>query len=173
MEKIVSAEDLHKLPHKYQVVFAVFCAEQVIGLARKQDKEVCLRAIEVAKRWLRGEVSEEECRVAGDYAYAAGYAAAYAIDAGAAGAARATGAAHAAGAAGAAAYAAACVGYAAGVGYAAHAAANAARAATCVGGACAGGAVAGKYKNKVAEEQWNYYYELLNLDSNLEKILVG
>jgi hypothetical protein len=149
MEKIVSAEDLHKLPHRYRVMFAIFCAEQVVDLVREQDKEVCVKAIDTAKRLLKGEVSKEECRAATNAAYAAAYAAsdAYACAAGYA-TVYAGGAACAADAAGCAAYAAACAANA----YAFH---------------------ADKNENKVIKEQWNYYNELLNLDENLEKILVG
>jgi hypothetical protein len=141
MEKIVSAEDLNKLPHRYQVMFAIFCTEQVVDLVREQDREVYVKALDTSKRWLRGEVSEEECRVAGDYAYArtAGCAACAAI--------------YAANAASTATYAAIY-------------AANTARAARA-------GVYAGKNETSLVKEQWDYYYELLNLDSNLEKILVG
>jgi hypothetical protein len=146
MVKIVSTEDLNKLPHRYQVMFAVFCAEQVVGLVKEQYRETCLKTIDTAKKWLRGEVSTEECIAAGDYAAArtAGCATGYA------------------GAAASAAYAAA---YASGTGgaYAAAYAANAAGDA----------AYADNNENKVVKEQWNYYHELLNLDSTLEKILVG
>jgi hypothetical protein len=158
MEKIVSTVYLNKLPHRYQVMFAIFCAEQVIGLVREQDREVCLKAIEVAKRWLRGEVSEEECKAAAGYASA-------------------TGANAAAYASGAAPYAAHAAARAARAAYASVNAADAAFAAIYAAGAAdiahAAGGYADKNRNKVIKEQWGYYNELLNLDENLEKILVG
>jgi hypothetical protein len=152
MEKIVSAEDLHKLPHKYQVMFAVFCAEQVVGLIREQDREVCVKAIEVTKKWLRGEVSKEECRAAANAAYTT-YAAVRAARAAAGAAcAAATYAAHATYTTYTAGSAACTAIYAANAIYAFH---------------------AGENRNNLVKEQWNYYYELLNLDETLEKILVG
>jgi hypothetical protein len=156
MVKTVSAEDLRKLPHRYQVMFAVFCAEQVIGLVKEQDRKVCLKAIEVTRGWLRDEVTTEECKAVARAAHAA----TCAIDA-----------AHAIYATCAAGYAAA----AAGGGYAACAADAAAAAYTAytADAAYAYAFHAGKNRNKVIKEQWNYYYDLLNLDENLEKILVG
>ena len=137
--EVVSKKDLAKLSHRYQVMFAVFCAEQVIHLVDPKCKEICLKAIGAAKGWIRGEATAEECRAAAyDAAYDAATAAAYDARA----------------AANAAANAAA---------YDARAAAYAARAA----------AYAKKDKKKIVKQQWDYYSELLNLDENLEKILVG
>jgi hypothetical protein len=107
---MVTKEMLDKLDHKMQVMFAVFCAKQVIDLVDAKNKEVCLKAIEAAEGFVEGKVSKEECSAAAAAAYAiarayadAAYAAAYAAYAAAAYAA----AAAAAYAADAAAYAAA------------------------------------------------------------------
>jgi hypothetical protein len=167
MENTVSAEDLRKLPHRYQVMFAVFCAEQVVGLIRERDKEICSKALETTKRWLRGEVSTEECRAAaraagcriGGYASHAAFAAAGAAGDAAHAAIYTTNAA--ANAARSYAYAAAYASGAGGAYAAAYAAVNAAR------------GYAGKNETTLVKEQWDYYNELLNLDENLEKILVG
>lgn len=79
---------LDKLNHKMQVMFAVFCAKQVIDLVDAKYKEACLKAIEAAEGFVEGRVSKEECYAA---AYAAANAAGYA-----AGAANTAGAANAA-----------------------------------------------------------------------------
>jgi hypothetical protein len=102
--KQISKEDLEKLNHNKQILFACFCAEQVMHLVKESDKEVCLRAIKVAYLFLEGKATKEDCQVAASTAYAsAAFAAAYAS----ASAAFAAAAAYAAYAASAAAYAAA------------------------------------------------------------------
>lgn len=82
--------DIEKLPYRFQISFAIFCAEQVLHLVREQDVSVCLRAVQVAHLFLEGKTSQEECsaaayaaanaaNAANAAAYAA-YAAAYAAD---------------------------------------------------------------------------------------------
>ena len=60
-------EWLEKLPHRSQVMFAVFCAKQertswkwqVVGLWEDEgDEEIALATIE---RWLEGTATQEEC----------------------------------------------------------------------------------------------------------------
>ena len=67
---------------RQNVVFAIYAAEQVIDIFEKEvpGEERPRASIETAKRWLKGEATEEECRVAADAAYASSayYAAAYA-----------------------------------------------------------------------------------------------
>ena len=103
----LTKQDLEKLPHKFQTMFAVFCAKQVFHLISEKDKNVYLKAIEAAEGFIEGTVSKDAANAAANAASAA-YTAAYA-------------AANAANAAGSAAYTAA---YAAA--NAAYAAANAA-----------------------------------------------
>ena len=93
-------EDLLKLSHKFQVSFALFCANQVKHFWK--DIPEAVKAIEITERWLVGEATKEECASA---AYAAD--AANAAYAAAAASAAAYAAYSAASAANAAAYAAA------------------------------------------------------------------
>ena len=79
-----STQDLSKLSHRFQVRFAIFCANQVKHLWA-QDKR-CVSAVETAERWLVGEATQEECREAAYVAasaatYAAAHAATYAATA--------------------------------------------------------------------------------------------
>ena len=68
--KQLTKEDLNKLPHKFQVAFALFCAKQVAHLIDTKDKEVCDNCIEIVEAYLEGKASKEDCeRVA--YAAAA------------------------------------------------------------------------------------------------------
>jgi hypothetical protein len=101
-------------------------------------------AVEVVERWLEGKASREECKTAGGDAYAAA-AAGYAAAA-----------AHAAYAAGDAAYA-----YAAAA-YAAYAAA-----------AYAAYAAGEDTREKLLQQQWDYYDQLLNEDRYFEEIVLG
>ncbi len=87
----LTREEISKLPHRKQVMFALFCAEQVTHLLNKDTKVSALKAIEVTKLWLEGKATLEECRAAAHAACAAAYAAdaaayaaAYAADADAA-----------------------------------------------------------------------------------------
>ena len=73
--KPVTNEELNKLPHKYQVMFAVFCVEQVTKYLDDKTRELALKAIAVTKLWLEGKASVEDCMKAADAAYAAAYAA--------------------------------------------------------------------------------------------------
>jgi hypothetical protein len=170
--EVITSDYLNKLPHKLQVYFAVFCAKQVTHLLSDKNRDVSLKAIAIAELWLEGKATSEECRKAAvasyagyaAYAAAAGYAAAYAADAAGAGY-----AAEAADAAAAAGYAADAAGYA----YAADAAGYAAYAAEAAGYADAAGYAAyAADKQKIISEQWDYYYELLNIDENLERVML-
>jgi hypothetical protein len=132
---------IDKLDHKMQVMFAIFCAKQVIDLVDASHKEVCLKAIEAAEGFVEGKVSKEECYAAGYAASAAGYAASAAASA--------------------AGYAAGCAaGYAAGcaAGYAA-------------GYAAASAAFLTFAKKGVEQEQIRYYNELLNFDKIVEEMM--
>jgi len=144
---------LDKLDHKMQVMFAIFCAKQVIDLVDANYKEACLKAIEATEGFVEGRVSKEECYAA---AYAAGGASFNGRGGGAAGA-----AGYAANAAGAAGYAAGAAGAAANAAGAAGAAANAAGA--------AGAAVLAR--KDVEQEQIRYYNELLNFDKIVEEMI--
>ena len=118
--KRLTKQDLEKLNHHKQVLFACFCAEQVIHLVEEKHKQVCLKAIKVAYLFLEGKATKEDCQGAAYAATAANAAAAAAIAAYAA-----------AYAANAATYAADAAAYAATyAAYAANAAAYAANAAT-------------------------------------------
>ena len=96
-KEIITRAELEKLSHKKQVLFACFCAEQVMHLVKEEHKAVCLRAVQVAHLFVEGKASVQECRAAADAAYAAAaaavaaaaaaYAAAYAAAAAAANAA--------------------------------------------------------------------------------------
>lgn len=61
----ITKEDLEKLPHRMQVEFAVFCAEQVIDKAPDEAKEFGLHAIAMTKLWLDGKASAEVCVLSG------------------------------------------------------------------------------------------------------------
>ena len=137
--------DLQKLPHNFQVRFALFCAKQVVDLVEPKYKQVCDNAILTVERWLDNKATAEECYAAAHavaFAVNAAYAAAYAAAYTAAYAAHAANAAHAA--------------------YTANAAANAANAA----------ANASHNKEQTIKEQWDCYNELLNFDKNFEEIVL-
>src|SRR5574343_881466 len=62
--------DLSKLPHKLQVLFAIFCAEQVFHLALEEYKSLCREALDTAKSWVFGDgATIEECKKAADAVY--------------------------------------------------------------------------------------------------------
>jgi hypothetical protein len=145
MEKL-TREDMKKLPYRFQVLMAVFCAKQVISLVREEDKAACLHAIDMAEKWVRGEASAEHCRDAANVAHAAAAAAA---------AAAANAAAYAANAAANAATAATAAANAANATHAAAYAANAADRAV------------------ILKAQHAYYNELLNFDAIANKALLG
>ena len=136
--ELISREELSVLSHPYQVRFAIFCARQVIHLVKEKDRAICEEAILTAERWLVGEATKEECRIAAAYA-------AYAANA------YANAAANAANAANAAANAANA--YANAAAYAANAANTAANA---------------KDKQILIDAQWEVYEDLLNIDKHLE-----
>jgi hypothetical protein len=62
---------LSKLPHRSQVMFALFCARQVVHLARNVKE--CREAIETVERWLEGKGTVEECKKATTAAIVATY----------------------------------------------------------------------------------------------------
>ncbi len=140
--KTITKEQLKLLNHHKQVMFALFCAKQVVHVA---DSEDALKCIEVVEKWLDGKASDEECRIAGTTANAAGnacYATGNAAD-----------------------YA----GYAAdyGADYAANAAGNAYYAARA--GYYANDA---KDEEKLILEQNDYYDSLLNIDKYAEELIL-
>jgi hypothetical protein len=139
-------------------MFAIFCAEQVANLVRKQDKETYQEAINTAKRWLIGEASREECDAAANAAYAA-WCLILNVSAWAAG--------HAVASAGAAAASASIYSAQAARDAAAHAASAADAADTHIP------LFRGVSKDKLIKRQWNYYNDLLSLDTNLENIFTG
>jgi hypothetical protein len=55
---MVDKNMLDKLDHKMQVMFAVFCAKQVLHLLSNKDKTICLNAIAVAEGFIEGRVVE-------------------------------------------------------------------------------------------------------------------
>ena len=86
MHQTIDSNHLSKLPHKLQVVFAIFCAKQVAHLIEEKDKEVCLRAIDIAIAFTEDKATKEDCTAYASAAYAAavaavaaGYAAADAV----------------------------------------------------------------------------------------------
>lgn len=138
-KELITRQDLGKLSHAYQVRFALFCAYQVKPHWEKIPE--CVKAIEITEKWLVGEATAEECRVAAlaaaataniDTTYNTAYDAAY-------------DAAHAA--------------------YVAYAAAQAASAATY---ATYAAYAASKNRQKLIDEQWDFYNDLLNIDKRLE-----
>jgi hypothetical protein len=150
MNSSPTKQDLEKLPHNKQVLFACFCAERVMYLVREEHKAVCMRAIQAAYLFLEGKATKEDCRAAAHAAHAA-YAAS---------------AAYAAYAASAAADAAS-----ADAAHAAYAAsADAAHAAYAASAASA--ASAAKSSSSVIEAQWDYYDQLLNTDKHFEEIVL-
>jgi hypothetical protein len=156
--KSPTKSDLKKLCHFSQIYFAVFCAEQVFHLVKPQDQPVCRQAIDIAKLFIEGKATKEECKVAAAAAYATAYAAAHAAYA----ATHAASVADAAASAADAAYAATAAAYAA---YAASADASA--------DAAAYAAAALKDKQTIIEAQWEYYKELLAFETIIEDVLLG
>ena len=69
--EIIREQDLQKLSHTKQILFACFCAEQVLHLVEEKHKEVCTKAIKTAYLFVEGKATEDEC-------YSAAHAAAYA-----------------------------------------------------------------------------------------------
>ena len=65
---------LEKLSHKSNVMFALFCAKQVIHLVNNDEAKVAINTVE---RWLDGKATAEECGAATAAAYHAANAAAY------------------------------------------------------------------------------------------------
>ena len=60
--KQLQKEDLAKLAHREQVVFALFCAKQVYHLVEEKHKEAADKCINITERWIVGKVTGEECR---------------------------------------------------------------------------------------------------------------
>lgn len=69
----ITAEEILKLPTKSQILFAIFCAEQVFHLVKEEHKPNCRVAIDKVKAFLEGTATKDECRAD---AYAAADAAA-------------------------------------------------------------------------------------------------
>ena len=155
--KSPTKENLEKLSHHKQVMFACFCAEQVIHLVKEEHKSVCLKAVQTAYLFLEGKASKEECGSAANAA-----AAAYAY---------ATAAAYANAAYANAAYAAYANATAAAYANAAYAA-NAAATAAATAAANTAYANADANKEQTIKEQWNFYDQLLNGDKYFEEIVL-
>jgi hypothetical protein len=82
--KSPTKSDLQKLCHFSQIYFAIFCAEQVFHIIKQEHQPTCRQAIDIAKLFIEGKATKEECKVAADAAYAtanAAYAAYAAVDA--------------------------------------------------------------------------------------------
>jgi hypothetical protein len=137
--KQIQEEDLAKLAHREQVVFALFCAKQVHHLVEEKHKKAVDKCINITERWIVGEATGEECREVADATYDAAYAAAIYTAA-----------------------AAAYVAYA--DAYAASAATYAAAYATVY---TTDFANAIENKDKTIKEQWECYNALLNLENYL------
>jgi hypothetical protein len=137
-------QDLEKLCHHSQIYFAIFCAEQVFHIIKQEHQPVCRQAIDIAKLFLEGKATKEECRVAADAA-----AAAYAT------------------------YTAATANYAAYAAYAAANAADAATYVNYAAYAAYAAAYAAKDKQVIIEAQWVYYKELLAFETIIEDILLA
>jgi hypothetical protein len=67
----ITQKGLEKLSHHKQVLFACFCAEQVLDLVKEKYKPVCKSIIETAYLFLEGKATKEECEAAAHAAYAA------------------------------------------------------------------------------------------------------
>jgi len=150
-------QELAKLPHLFQVRYALYAATSVANLTTLPEAATCLR---VVQDYLDGKASKADCRAANAAANAA-YAANAAADAAYAAYYAANAAADAADAAYAAANAAA----------AAYYAANAAAAAGAY--AAANAAAGNKAKAALVKDLRRYYEELLNFDSISEAYLLG
>ena len=75
----ITIKELKKLSHHKQILFACFCAKQVIHLVQNEHKSICLKAIQTAYLFLKGKATKEECHIAAAAAYAT-YAAAAAAE---------------------------------------------------------------------------------------------
>ena len=175
-------EDLAKLPHLFQVRYALYAATSVSHLATLPEVAACRRVVEA---YLDGKASKEDCRVAATAAYgayAAAVAASYTVAVAAAAydaaaVASANAAAHAAGAAAdadadaatRAAYYAAAVAAA----YAVAAAAYGATAVTAADAAVHAAAHSKQAKATLVADLRRYYEELLNFDAISESYLLG
>ena len=74
--KQIETKNLTKLPHNFQVRFALFCASQV----RNGWKGIpeCVEAIRMAELWLEDKATSKECKVAAYAASSTASAASYA-----------------------------------------------------------------------------------------------
>jgi len=59
-------QNLVKLPHRQVVQVAIYAAELVIDLISAEHKPLADKCIEVAKKWLKGEATAEECEKLAD-----------------------------------------------------------------------------------------------------------
>lgn len=57
--KKIELEDVNKLNHKQQVMFALFCAQQVTHLVHTKHKDIALKVINLTKLWLENNPSYE------------------------------------------------------------------------------------------------------------------
>ena len=145
-----SQDDLSLLSHRFQVMFALFCARQVEN--KWKDVKESVEAVEIVERWLEGKVTAKECASAAHAAYASAHAtsayAAYASAHAASASVYASTSAYAYASAYASAYAASA------------ASATYASASTSIG------------RKELIKSQWKYYNELLHFDDIAEKTLL-
>jgi len=63
--RLPTTRDLVKLPHLYQVRYALYAATKVAHLTKLPQAATCLRVVEA---YLAGKASKEDCRVAANAA---------------------------------------------------------------------------------------------------------
>lgn len=150
MERI-TVKDIKKLSHRKQVMFALFCAEQVKPYTNDKTRELASKVIAVVEAYLEGKATKEDCEQVGDTVWKD----LEFFDNAIANAARA------------------------GVNAAWAAADNSDRYHTsdwiswAVHWTIKAIESAGVDKDKLIKAQWDYYYELLNFETNFEKIVLG
>ena len=146
------------LSHRKRVIFALFCAKQVISLVPKEHKYYCDKTIKTIENWLDGKATNEECDQAAGTTYniASAYAPRYAYD---------MIPSHAASASHNAIYTIADAAYTV-INISAYATYTTVSAASH-----AVKAVLPTYRDRVIEKQWDFYNELLNEDALIEEAL--
>jgi hypothetical protein len=145
MEQVLTHE-IKRLPKQMQQLFAIFCAEQAVNVVyNKNDKAICEEAIYIAKRYANNKISKEEVL---NFRHRVTLIGTNNI----------------------AAYAVASALYFCDNGYYAPAwAANAAVDSAYL----VEDDTRESYKEKIIQQQWDYYNQLLNLDSTLEDIFTS
>ena len=151
--KQIETKDLTKLPHNFQVRFALFCAYQTNS--RWTSVPECVEAMRVVSLWLEGKASDKECEAASVAVWAGVTLETDDILL-------------------AVAYAAASAAY-----YDATYAVSAASSAAAYATEACYHSIYHNYsdffaaKNKLIAGQWDYYHELLHCDAIAEKALLG